>query len=266
MTTTDLRPLSVSELLDRTFFLYRRHFLLFIGIAAVSSLLTLVFGLILAVARTDRSLLLWPLAALAALLVSVTVHVFTQAATVVAVSDIQLGRPVGVVDVFARIRSRIGELILLSLNVGFRIAIGILLLVVPGILVALMYSLTTPVAVLEDRTISESLPRSAELTKGHRGRIFVIYLLFFVLTLIVSWLWQIPAAMLIAGFGRGRPTFTTDVVSQVGAFLTSVLIGSIPTIALTLVYYDVRVRKEAFDLQHMMQQLDALTPDRPATA
>jgi hypothetical protein len=31
MATLDLRPLSLGELLDRTFFLYRRHFLLFVG-------------------------------------------------------------------------------------------------------------------------------------------------------------------------------------------------------------------------------------------
>ena len=35
MATLDLRPLSLGELLDRTFFLYRRHFLLFVGIAAI---------------------------------------------------------------------------------------------------------------------------------------------------------------------------------------------------------------------------------------
>jgi len=35
MAALDLRPLSLGELLDRTFFLYRRHFLLFVGIAAI---------------------------------------------------------------------------------------------------------------------------------------------------------------------------------------------------------------------------------------
>ena len=42
MAALDLRPLSLGELLDRTFFLYRRHFLLFIGIAAVPYLVILV--------------------------------------------------------------------------------------------------------------------------------------------------------------------------------------------------------------------------------
>ena len=39
MAALDLRPLSLGELLDRTFFLYRRHFLLFVGIAAMPQLI-----------------------------------------------------------------------------------------------------------------------------------------------------------------------------------------------------------------------------------
>lgn len=46
MSHLDLRPLSLGEVLDRTFSLYRRHFLLFIGIAAIPHLLTLALGLL----------------------------------------------------------------------------------------------------------------------------------------------------------------------------------------------------------------------------
>ncbi|MGB7283639.1 MAG: hypothetical protein WBE13_15335 [Candidatus Acidiferrum sp.] len=46
MSTLDLRPLSVGELLDRTFSLYRRHFLLFIGISAIPELLVLALQLV----------------------------------------------------------------------------------------------------------------------------------------------------------------------------------------------------------------------------
>jgi hypothetical protein len=48
-----------------------------------------------------------------------------------------------------------------------------------------------------------------------------------------------------------------------GGFVSQALLGPISTIALTLVYYDVRVRKEAFDLQHMMEHLDRAAPQTP---
>ncbi len=48
-----------------------------------------------------------------------------------------------------------------------------------------------------------------------------------------------------------------------GSFLSGVLVGPLVTIALALVYYDERVRKEAFDLQLMMQALDRNAPPAP---
>ncbi len=47
------------------------------------------------------------------------------------------------------------------------------------------------------------------------------------------------------------------VASLVATFLSSCLVGPLATIAFALVYYDERVRKEAFDLQLMMTTIDA---------
>src|ERR1700684_59711 len=46
MTAFDLRPLNLGEILDRTFTLYRRNFLLFIGISAIPHVLVLVLNLL----------------------------------------------------------------------------------------------------------------------------------------------------------------------------------------------------------------------------
>jgi hypothetical protein len=51
----------------------------------------------------------------------------------------------------------------------------------------------------------------------------------------------------------------TQIALPVGGFLTQSLIGPLLTIALSLEYYDQRVRKEAFDLVHMMSLLDETT-------
>ena len=46
MATLDLRPLSLGEILDRSFSLYRENFTLFIGIAAIPRLLVLALRLV----------------------------------------------------------------------------------------------------------------------------------------------------------------------------------------------------------------------------
>jgi hypothetical protein len=68
--------------------------------------------------------------------------------------------------------------------------VGYVLLIVPGIIFSLMYAVAVPVAVLENRGPFESLKRSAALTEGYRGLIFLTYflwgLLIMVLTFVVS--------------------------------------------------------------------------------
>ncbi len=55
-------------------------------------------------------------------------------------------------------------------------------------------------------------------------------------------------------------------------FIPGVLVGPIGTIAFSLMYYNLRVRKEAFDLQHLMVALGpgsgpvAAAPGAPSTA
>ena len=89
-----LRPLSLSELLDHTFSLYRQNFVLFAGIAALPNLL--LFGVNLTNLLMTRGsppsfsavLMLIPI-----LIVSVAVLTLAQAATVFAVSHLYLIGP-----------------------------------------------------------------------------------------------------------------------------------------------------------------------------
>jgi hypothetical protein len=266
-----LRPLTVGELLDRTFFYYRQHFALFVGIAALPGLLALALQVATVFVKpTLDNLLLTAALALAAVFVYLVTGMLTHGATVVAVSHILLEREIHIAEAFDRIRHRLGKLILISINVGVRVMLGVLFLIFPGILLALRYSLAIPVAVLEETGVSASLSRSATLTKGHRGRILLVYLLLFVLVIIASMLWPFLTMLIAAGLSSavraGQQPVWTRVMLQFGNFVSTSLLGPIMTIALTLVYYDERVRKEAFDLEHMMQQLDAAVPLTPPTA
>ena len=275
--TNALRPMTVGELLDRTFFLYRANFGLFLGIAALPNLITLAFQLsrviiapgsagVMAPGSTGVRFALWLLASLLVYLITLAV---CQGATVVAVSQIQLGRDTSVSKAFATIRPRIGELSRIILGMAVLIGLGFLL-IVPGIMLSIRWALTIPVAVLEERGLGESLARSSQLTSGHRWRVFLIYFLIIVLVYIGSLLVQGPlmvALTLVSGPLRaGRLPVMAQVAIPVAGFLTQSVLSPIMTIALSLVYYDERVRKEGFDLEHMMQQMDrtAGTPS-PAT-
>lgn len=264
--TTSLRPMSLGELLDRSFFLYRKHFALFVGIIALPHLAVLAFQLVgVAVRRGTMTTtftattLVWSLGSIVIYLGAVAA---SQGATVMAVSRVHLGNDTSISESFASIKGRILYLALIMIGVGIGVGIGFVLLIVPGIILGLMWALTIPVAVLEDKGLRDATSRSAELTKGNRGRIFMIYFLFLVLTYIVYILWEMPILAAVGMFARVQHPMTalpiwTQIAIPVGTFLSQCLVAPLLTIALSLVYYDQRVRKEAFDLQLMMSTIDS---------
>jgi hypothetical protein len=258
-----LRPLTIGELLDRSFSLYRRNFLLFVGLAALPNLMPSGFSVAVMLAPPD----IGPGTAVVTLCLSFLVYLFAtalaQGATVVAVSQIHLGQPTSISGALAEIRPQLGSLILTILNMGVRVVIGLFFLIVPGILLAIRYALAVPAAVVEQRTGGDALARSADLSEGSRGRIFVIYLLLILLLMIGTLLWQIPATivLLLTGSLDEIETPLVQAVTLFGGYLTQTLLGPIATIATAVMYFDQRVRKEAFDLEHMMQQLDRGTPE-----
>jgi hypothetical protein len=265
MTSPSLRPMSLGELLDRVFYLYRTQFLLFLGIIALPNLLVLAMQLA-SVTTQKRILSGEPGGALqivwsfATGLVALVVLAAWEGATTVAASQVHLGRTITVGGAYAAVRGRIVSLALILLALGIGIGVGLVLLIIPGIILGLMWSLTFPVAVLEDQGLRDSVERSSALTKGHRGRIFVILVLLMVLTYLVYLLWQIPIFAAIGVFARGNPQnipLWTLVAIPIGTFLSQCIVGPFLGIALTLVYFDERVRKEALDIQLMMASPDA---------
>ena len=263
----ELRPLSLGELLDRTFSLYRRNFVLFASIVALPHLVLLAVQFV-GVGLGSAKLLVGPAAsipwALAVWAVSLAVAAASQGATVIAVSHLHLGRPTSIAESFAGIKGRTLYLALIMIGYWIGIGVGLVLLIVPGIILALMWALTIPVAVIEDTGLRDSVNRSAELTKGHRGRVFVLGLLVLVLWYAIYMVWEIPIFAVVGVMARGHRLLAVPIWAQiaipVGNFVSQCLVGPLMTIGFSLLYYDERVRKEAFDLQLMMSTLDSAQP------
>jgi hypothetical protein len=77
---------------------------------------------------------------------------------------------------------------------------------------------------------------------------------------------QFPFGILIAVYSRQPQTVTIlTVLMQVGNFLGNILVAPISMIAFALFYYDLRVRKEAFDLQVMMQAIGGAPKPAPTS-
>ena len=124
--------MSLGELLDRVFYLYRTQFLLFLGIIALPNLLVLAMQLA-SVTTQKRILSGEPGGALqivwsfATGLVALVVLAAWEGATTVAASQVHLGRTITVGGAYAAVRGRIVSLALILLALGIGIGVGLVL-------------------------------------------------------------------------------------------------------------------------------------------
>jgi hypothetical protein len=311
---TTLRPMSTSQVLDRTFQLYKKNFLLFLGIAVIGPALTLVASLVqLAVlgspvmpdARNFDSgffkafFLRAAISGVVGITVLIVGNAIATGATIHAVSMVHLGKTTTILESYKKITTIFWRIVGIIVRVFFLawsplIAVYALLLVVlaglpfllrgtggelattigavvaafvglAGILAAFLwaifaycrYALAVPACTVEGLPAKYSLVRSKFLSQGSFWRIFCIFVLTIALSIALTSFLQLPAFFFANPFAMKPGTVSTGYLfwTHLGEFLGRTLAGPIATIAIALVYYDERVRKEAFDLQLMMENL-----------
>jgi hypothetical protein len=270
--------MSIGELLDRTFSLYRRHFWLFIGIMVMPQLFVLAARLMLAAGMSliqsggAGGVTKAPAAFGASLILAFFLMTFVfwamyalaQAATVSAISRIYTGGRIGVHEAYAQVKGRFLRVLGVLIVVGFLVMAGFILCLVPGILLMLRYAVVMPAALIEDLGVSDSMKRSAKLTEGRWGEAFLVFLLFVVINWVAEGLFTYPFAFLqLFVAAKGQDPYWIPVMMYVGQFIGGVLAGPLLVIALSLFYYDCRIRKEALDLQMMLSALDQPGPAAP---
>ena len=114
---TVLRPLSTSELLDRTFHLYRNHFLVFLGIAAIPQLFVLALRVLVRVRPDANQVGQFLLASFGVGIVSFMAAETSHAWTVMAVSNLQLDRPATVGSAYRSVQGSLLRVIWISFAV-----------------------------------------------------------------------------------------------------------------------------------------------------
>ena len=321
-----LRPMSTSQVLDRTFYLYRNNFVLFAGIAVITPALQLIaqliqlriFGLLVMPQQPESMTPQFMQALLVRAMISLVVSsilvivgtTLASSATAFAVSMVHLGKTTTIAESYGRIKSifwrilrllctiifySFGPLILsyvfllgLFLGITFMLkggspqafaalvllgsllTLGLLLGSVVWMFFALCrYALAVAACTLEKLPVRQSIARSKFLTQGAKGRILGIILLTWIMNFILAYALQLPALLInksVVFTAKTQLSMASMAWIHIANFLGGSIAGPITTIALVLVYYDQRVRKEAFDLQVMMESVTQAGPATAATA
>jgi hypothetical protein len=174
------------------------------------------------------------------------------AASTFLVAEAYLGGSLTPQEAFNRATPFLGRLIVAAFLSALLYAVGLLLFVVPGVIMICALIVTAPALVLENQpSATSAMGRSWQLTKGFRGRIFGAILVAVLLIVI-------PAIALgvLAGLVGGASEDTALIVVLLLQSLLQLLAYPFFYVLTTLFYYDLRIRKEAYDLEMLASGLN----------
>lgn len=180
------------------------------------------------------ALLTW-VGAILSFVISLIALFWVQGALVKAVEDIRDGRAdLSLAETYERVRPQLPAIIVGGLLAGLGIALGLVLLIVPGLILLTWWIVIIPVIVLEERSAGEAFSRSRELVRGHGWNVFGVI----VLTILLVIAFQIVLSLLLIPLSDWLRSFVSNLVS--GTVVTPFIV-----LVWTTLYYRLRAAEEA---------------------
>jgi hypothetical protein len=292
--TVALRPRSTTEILDAAVQLLRRHFPPLFTLGVIALFPMMIVGVVSALVTDPTTTVAgaFPPELVPVFLIGFPIagvwFILGDAAIIAAASDAYLGNPVSVAGALRRALSRwpsvlgavlLKAIIIFSAFMGASLLAGItagVLAAIAGpagaivagliavVLVAAMLGLglylyamlfaVPATVVLEDRSAGSAIGRARELARGEMVKIVKVFALVFVLILFTS------VALIAASFFLAQFSAFAQVVAMVPYALAYPALDTVTAV----LYYDIRARKEGYDLELMAQELAAEPSPRPA--
>jgi hypothetical protein len=242
-----LRSRSVGEILTAAFDLYGRSWRTLIPLVAVVvvplSILQSAIGDALGgddpwQAATGRLLIV---------LVGLFATLVVAGAVAWAAAGVLVGRETDLGEAYRFGTARMWSLLLVGVLVGLAVAGGFVLLVVPGFIFLTRFSVSVVALVVEGKRGRAALSRSWSLVRGHSWSVFGTWIVAGFLAGIVNG--ALSAPFPDSWFARG-------LMAGIGSAITT----PFTSLVISLIYFDLRVRKESLDVAGLERELRAATP------
>jgi hypothetical protein len=211
--------LQVGDVVRRVFGIYVDQAPVLMPAAATVFVFTGVLGTLLTSASPGLRLL--------SLLISLVATTIFTGMVVELVADIQDGRRDSSPGQLVRaVTPVVGQLIVVGFVAALGVVLGFVLLIVPGLILITVWSVSAPVVVLERPPGLGALRRSRELVRGNGWAVFGVIVVLYVLVAIIAG--AIDAAGESAGTGVGI----------VATVIIGVLTAPLPALAQAVLYFD----------------------------
>jgi len=267
-----LRPLEVGDLLDETFRMYRRHFLLFAGLSVILSIpsaalssfsyYALFSGLLLQAgsAAAGQALLQAGTVVLylAGALIAIALTPLFYGAVTYAACESALGRPVTPGGVLSGVLRRYFPLL------GYWLLIGVMLvafcLIPLWIWIWVGWAVVMPAMFIEKLGLGAAMGRSWRLVEGRWWRTFFTLLLMFVIWFVARTALRAFIVLAQSLLQLVIPTVAALWIAAASSVIVGSLVNPLLQIAIVLIYFDLRVRREALDLFQLAERVSSPQP------
>jgi len=279
MDAASLRPLGVGEILDVAIKLYRHRFATLVKAVAVIIGPVYVFfafvqlSLLPAPGDFDSFDEVDPVTGLpqtdfdevwaffaAALLLGVAGYIATQLATAAAfriIGATYLGEDVDWRESLRFARTRLWSLLGLSILMAIVIGLGFLLCIVPGVYLYGAYAVAVPVLLVEDVRGTRALKRSKSLVQGRWWSVAAVIFLGMLMGSIVS---NVLSGVVNLGIGATGDDVATVIGNTIASVVAAAIVTPFTAAVTMVVYFDLRVRKEGFDVELLARDVGVAPP------
>ena len=214
--------LDVAGVFERIFAIYRDQFTLLVPAALVVFVpVAILNGVLLASGGVILALL--------TVAIGTVATYWFQGMVVEAAHDIMDGRRDHTVgSLLSSVRPVFLTLVFTGIVAGIAIAIGFVLLIVPGLFLMTIWALAAPVVVIERKGVMDALDRSRGLVRGHGWQVFAVIVVLLLVNIVLGGVVQ---AILTAA--------SDDVLGfALSNLLTSVLVGPLSALAAAVLYFE----------------------------
>jgi|SoiMethySBSTD1v2_1073268.scaffolds.fasta_scaffold305019_2 hypothetical protein len=259
----DLRPRGIGEILDAAAVLYRSQFGVLVRYAAIVVVPVQAFlAVVLISAQPDEFSVSisgsaqpqfeTTSAELAAAVVVLVVGLITNAFIVAVTTRVVANQYVDHAEGNARLLSNTGRRFFAVIGVSVIVAIlqlvGIFACFVGSLAVMAFFAVAIPALLLERKRVGGALSRSIELTKGHFWHVLGVVLT----ATLIGTLLNASLAAALNIFARSSSPTTLVLAQGVANTVASILTTPFVAAATVALYFDLRIRDEAFDVQMAM--------------
>jgi len=253
---------SIGRVIGDSFGVYARNFISFTALALLIGLLDLLFALFVVdqtgtaqmdPTQTDPAMMQpdYGMVALSAF-ITMIVGALTQAAIIYGTLQDLRGQKAGIGDCIARGLSAIVPVIVGSILLALGVGVGMMLLIIPGVILALMWWVYVPTIVVEGKGIIEAFGRSRELTRGRRWHLLGLLVIVVVLTILVGVIVQFISGMILMSSADGSGWTLFSILQY--AFMS--LVTAFNAVLVAVGYYYLRAEKEGIDVNEIARIFD----------